>query len=256
MSEYAPFADGAGGFVDATDINRTFLSYYTYGAGIALALDLSLRDMSGGKQSLDDYMKLLWTQHGKPGGAAPGLVARPYSLKDLRDHLATLTGNRKFADDFFDKYVEGRDVPEFGRLLALAGYSLEMLPTGKGWLGNVAVSETPNGLTVGVGGPTGGGPPRPSPVPFDTPLYDAGIDSGDTIKTIDDHPATSAEWNAIANKKPGEQVTLGVMRRGGEMIRRTITLKQDPNARQVVSVENLSAAQKAFRDSWLASKVN
>src|SRR5204863_159812 len=117
MSEYAPFADGAGGFVDATDIDRTFLSYYTYGAGIALALDLSLREMSGGKQSLDDYMKLLWTQHGKPGGPAPGLVSKPYSVKDLRDHLATLTGNRKFADDFFDKYVEGREAPEYARLL-------------------------------------------------------------------------------------------------------------------------------------------
>src|SRR5207247_10810373 len=99
MSEYAPFADGAGGFVDATDINRTFLSYYTYGAGIALALDLSLREMSGGKQSLDDYMKLLRTQHGKPGGAAPGLVSKPYAVQDLRNHLATLTDQRKFADD-------------------------------------------------------------------------------------------------------------------------------------------------------------
>ena len=71
MSEYAPFVDGNGSFVE-TDTNRTFFSYYIYGAGIALALDLSLRDMSGGKLSLDDYMRLLWIQHGKPGGSAPG----------------------------------------------------------------------------------------------------------------------------------------------------------------------------------------
>lgn len=188
------------------------------------------------------------TQHGKPGGSAPGLVAKPYAVKDLRDHLASLTGNRKFADDFFDKYVEGRDAPEYARLLALAGYSLQTAPAGRGWLGNTPVTETPNGLVVGVGGPNQGGPPRPSPVPFNTPLYEAGIDSGDTIKTIDGQPATSSAWAAIANKQPGDQVTLGVMRRGGEMIRRTITLKQDPTARQVVSMENLSAAQKAFRD--------
>jgi predicted metalloprotease with PDZ domain len=255
MSEYAPFADGAGGFVDATDINRTFLTYYTYGAGIALALDLSLREMSDGKQSLDDYMKLLWTRHGKPGGTAPGLVSKPYTVKDLRDHLATLTGNRKFADDFFDKYVESREAPEYAQLLAPAGYSLEMAPAERGWLGNAAVSETPNGLVVGLGGPTGGGPPRPSPVPFNTPLYDAGIDSGDTIKTIDGQPATASTWAAIADKKPGDRVSLGVTRRGGETITRTITLKQDPTARQVIVMENLSAAQKAFRDSWFATKV-
>jgi predicted metalloprotease with PDZ domain len=253
MSEFAPFADGAGASVDSSDTNRTFLSYYTYGAGIALALDLSLREMSAGKLSLDDYMKLLWIQHGKPEGPAPGLVSKPYTLKDLRNHLATLTGNRKFADDFFDKYVEGRDAPDYPHLLALAGYTLDMAPAGRGWLGNVPVSETPNGLTVGVG--PNANAQRPTPVPFNTPLYEAGIDSGDTVKTIDGQAATLTAWNAIGSKKPGDQVTIGVLRRGGEMITRMITLKQDPSARQVVSMQSLSPAQKAFRDSWLATKV-
>jgi predicted metalloprotease with PDZ domain len=254
MSEYAPFADGAGSSVDVSDVNRTFLSYYTYGAGIALALDFSLRELSGGKLSLDDYMRLLWVQHGKPDGPAPGFVSKPYTLKDLRNHLAELTGNRKFADDFFDKYVEGRDAPDYARLLALAGYSLETAPAGRGWLGNVPVSETPNGLAIGIG-QNAVGQARPSPIPFNTPLYDAGIDSGDTIKTIDGQPATLALWNAIGNRKPGDQVKISVMRRGGETIARSITLKQDPGARQVVSMPNLSQSQKAFRDSWLATRI-
>jgi predicted metalloprotease with PDZ domain len=91
------------------------------------------------------------------------------------------------------------------------------------------------------------------PVPFNTPLYDAGIDSGDTIKTIDGQPATPAAWRAIANKKPSDSITLGVLRRGGETIQRTIRLKEDPTVR-VSAMQNLSAAQKAFRDSWLATK--
>lgn len=257
MSEHAPFADGAGTFVDATDDNRTFLSYYTYGAGIALALDLSLRDMSGGKQTLDDYMRLLWVQHGKPGGPAPGLVGRPYSLKDLRDHLATLSANRRFADDFFDKYVEGRDAPDYARLLALAGYTVRTADPAKGWLGNVNMGEAPNGLAVGGAGGRGG--LRPSPVPFNTPLYDAAIDAGDTIQTIDGQPATIAAWNAIGKKKPGEQVTLVVIRRGGAIVTKAITLKQDPTV-QVVPTESvegrtLTDAQKAFRDAWLATRV-
>jgi predicted metalloprotease with PDZ domain len=254
MSEYAPFADGAGSSVDVSDVNRTFLSYYTYGDGIALALDFSLREMSAGKLSLDDYMKFLWIQHGKPDGSAPGLVSKPYTVKDLRNHLAELTGNRKFADDFFDKYVEGRDAPDYGRLLALAGYSLESAPAGRGWLGNVPISETPNGLAVGIGS-NAAAQARPSPIPLNTPLYDAGIDSGDTIKTLDGQPATLALWTAIGNKKPGDQVSLGVVRRGGQTITKTIILKQDPTARQVVSMPSLTPAQKAFRDNWLATKV-
>src|SRR5262249_46312255 len=145
--------------------------------------------------------------------------------------------------------------PDYARLLALAGYSLEMAPAGRGWLGAVPVAETANGLAAGQGVYFQGGPPRSSPVPFNTPLYDAGIDSGDIIKTIDGQPATSSTWAGIGNKKPGDQVTLTVMRRGGELVTKTITLKQDPTARQVVSMPNLSPAQKAFRDAWLASKV-
>jgi predicted metalloprotease with PDZ domain len=261
MSEYAPFADGAGTFVDATDSSRTFLSYYTYGAGIALALDLSLRELSGGRLSLDDYMRRLWTEHGKPGGPAPGLVAKPYSLRDLRDHLAMLTGRRAFADEFFDKYIEGREAPDYARLLALGGFRLRSADPSKGWIGTVSVNQAPEGLAVGVGGGgRGGGGGRPAPVPFNTPLYAAGIDSGDIITAIDGQPASMAAWAAIAGKKPGEQVTLAVKRRGGTSVSRTVTLAADPTAQQIVPVESepggtLTAAQKEFRDAWLASRV-
>src|SRR5262249_47930357 len=157
------------------------------------------REKSGGKLTLDDYMKLLWLRHGKPGGSAPGLVGKPYSVNDLREHLATLTGDHKFATEFFEKYVKGREAPDFARLLALAGYNMQMAPSGKGWIGTANVAETPVGLSVGG--------PRRDPVPFHTPLYDAGIDSGDTIKTIDGEPATMTAWNAIANRKAGDKVT-------------------------------------------------
>src|SRR5207247_305202 len=46
MSYMAPFADG-GHTVDRTNWSNTFISYYTYGSAIALALDLTLRDARG-----------------------------------------------------------------------------------------------------------------------------------------------------------------------------------------------------------------
>ena len=61
-------------------------------------------------------------------------------------------------------------------------------------------------------------------------------------------------WNAIGNRKAGEQITLSIVRRGGEVFTRTVTLKQDPTAQGIVSVENPTPSQKAFRDIWLASK--
>jgi len=209
--------------------------------------------MSGGKLSLDDYMRLLWTEHGKPGGSTPGLVGKPYSLKDLRQHLATLSGNRQFADEFFDRFVEGREAPDYARLLGPAGYTVRGADAGRGWIGDVNVAETPNGLAIGGAG--GRGNMRPSPVPFNTPLYEAGIDAGDTIKTIDGQPATLAAWNAIASRSPGEKITMVVVRRGGVTVTKQVVVRQDPTVRQIVPVSNPTEAQKKFRDSWLSTKV-
>src|SRR5262245_25067052 len=121
MSEQAPFAD-AGVSNDMTDRDRTFISYSRYGAAIALALDLSLRDVSGGKLSLDDYMRRLWQVYGKPPDPRPGYVAKPYTLSNLRTELATLTGDARFAGDFFDRFVQGRKVADYAKLLNLAGF--------------------------------------------------------------------------------------------------------------------------------------
>ena len=70
MSRLAPFVDAACS-VDPTNWGNTYLSYYTFGAAIALGLDLELRDRTDGKVTLDDYMKALWTKYGKTP-SAPG----------------------------------------------------------------------------------------------------------------------------------------------------------------------------------------
>ena len=249
MSEYGPFAD-ASLSNDATDRSRTFVSYYTYGAALALGLDLALREMSGNRLSLDSYMRLLWDAYGKPPDPRPGFVARPYSLQDLRVTLAELTGNRGFADEFFDKYIEGREVIDYTRLLGLAGYEVRRSAPSRGWIGNASVVETPRGLVVGG--------PGESLVAFGTPLYDAGVDSGDIIVSIDERPATMAAWTAIGSRQPGQRVTLTVRRRDGKTVTTTVTVTADPQV-QIISRENaggsLTAAERAFREAWFGSRV-
>jgi len=255
MSEYAAFADAATS-VDATDRNRTFISYYSYGAAIALALDLSLREMSNGKQSLDDYMRLLWQRFGKPGGPAPGLVGKPYSLKDIREALADLTSNKAFANDFFDKYIEGRELPDYATLLRGIGYVLRPARADAAWIGNAQVTEVPDGLRVGV--IAANRDETRVPVAFDTPLYKAGVDEDDVITKIDDQAPTLAAWRAIAQRKPGDTVTLVVRRRDGKLMTTTAKLVADPGV-QVVALENAGGtptdAQRTLREGWLASKV-
>jgi predicted metalloprotease with PDZ domain len=255
MSEWAAFADAARS-VDPTDQSRSFISYYTYGSAIALALDLSIREVSSGRLSLDDYMKLLWKLHGRPGGPAPGLVSQPYSLKDVRDHLAELTGNRRFANDFFDNYIEGRDVADYVHLLSLAGYVVRKTNPERAWLGGVQVQEQAGGLIVGGGGGRGGAPGT-TLVPFGTPIYEAEIEGGDVITMIDDAPATLPGWTALTTRKIGDKVAFTVRHRDGTIVTKTAVLKADPSIR-TVPVENggtLTDAQRAFRQSWLGTRV-
>ena len=250
MSEHGPFAD-AGVSNDIDDRSRTFISYYTYGAAVALALDLSLRDLSGGRLSLDDYMARLWQDFGQ-APAAPGVVARPYSLGDLRNTLTAVTGNRGFADSFFDRYVEGREVVDYARLLGLAGYTMRRTSPDRAWTGSVAAREEAGGLRIGRGAQG-----RDGLVPFGTPAYDAGLDTGDLIVAIDGQPANTRSWAELTRRRPGEAVRLTVERRDQTRVMLTLTLGSDP-ALQIVSNEAvgpaLTPAQQTFRENWLGSK--
>jgi predicted metalloprotease with PDZ domain len=251
MSEQAPFAD-AGIANDLTDRDRTYTSYYTQGSALALALDLSLRERTAGRVTLDDYMRRLWQVFGAPPGPRPGYVARAYTLTDLRAELATVSGDRGFADGFFDRYIEGRDTPDFVRLLGLAGFNVQPAAPGRGWIGDVRTRDISGGLIIGIDA-TG----RRGTVSFRTPLYDAGIDEGDVITAIDGRPASRLAWSSIANRKPGERMTFTVRRRDGRQFDAMLTVGSDPR----VTIEPLeasggtpTAAQLAFRQAWLASR--
>jgi predicted metalloprotease with PDZ domain len=252
MSEEAPFAD-MGLANDPDDRNRTFISYYTYGGAIALGLDLAIREQSGGRLSLDDYMRRLWIDFGKPADPRPGYVVRPYTLADLRAELGTLTGDRAFADAIFDKDVQGRDVFDYAHLLSLAGYVVRPATPTRGWIGDVAVTETSDGLVVG----TDARGTDVMPVPFGTPAYDAGLDESDVVISIAGQPATMRAWQALSQSAPGTRVVLGVRRRGGDTVSLNVTLGADPRL-QILPVENtggtLASQQRAFRDAWLGAK--
>ena len=243
MSQMAPFTDAARA-VDRTNFSTTFLWYYTYGSAVALALDLSLRDRSNGKISLDDYMRAMWRVHGKPGGPQPGLVGKPYTLADARARLAEVSGDRAFADEFFDKFVEGRDVADYARLLLRAGYVLRKRSPGAAWLG-------PANLVDGSGTIN-------TLLPWGSPAFDAGLDQGDVIVDVDGKAMAGGVLQAaVKARKPGDRLTVTYKRRGGASATATILLKEDPSL-DAVTVESTGAAltpdQKAFRDAWLGPK--
>jgi predicted metalloprotease with PDZ domain len=247
MSQMAPFVDAAVA-IDRTDFDNMFISYYTWGEAIALGLDLTLRERSGGKVTLDDYMRAMWARFGKPGGHAPGYVDRPYTIADAKAVLAAVAGDAAFADDFFARYIQGHDVVDYAHLLANAGFVLRRASPQSGFAGPLSLQDTPVGVRI-----TG-------PTLFGSPAYRAGLDRDDVMTTIGGKPVTAAEQveAAIRAVRPGDTLAATYLHHGrGQPITGAIHVIADPRL-EVVAAEQagqtLTAAQRQFRDAWLRSR--
>jgi predicted metalloprotease with PDZ domain len=140
ISRMAPVTDRTDGAASGV------ISYYQLGAAIALALDLSLRSRSGGKTTLDDFMRAMWRTHGRPGGVRPGFVDRPYTLADVETALAGVSGDQAFARDFIARHIQGREIADYARLLAPAGFGVRQAPRGR--VEVVTVESTRGSLTA------------------------------------------------------------------------------------------------------------
>jgi predicted metalloprotease with PDZ domain len=242
MSQMAAFTDG-GATMDKTNWYTTFISYYEYGGAIALALDLSLRDRSDGRVTLDDYMRAMWRVHGKPGGARPGYVDRPYTSADAEMRLAEVSGDAAFARDFFTRFVRGREIADYKALFARAGVVLRRRNPGRAWWGEMALAR--NGAVRVASAPAIG-----------TPAYAAGLDIDDQIVELDGTRVVTPEDVAalIRRRRPGDVITVGFVDRTGTAKTARVTLAEDPRIDVIpreTAGELLSPDERRFRESWL-----
>jgi predicted metalloprotease with PDZ domain len=244
-SAFAQFVDAAV-WAEPTNFDNHFVSYYDWGAVIALGLDLSLRARTDHKVTLDDYMRRMWQEFGRPAPATEGSVARPYTMQDLRRVLGDVAGDREFADDFFDRFVQGREVVDYVPLLARAGLVLRKRDPGRPWIGAVSFDFSNNTARVAA------------PTVENTPVYVAGLDRGDELLTFEGAAISGPSRldELVQRRRPGERVRLSIRRRGAvqDLV---LTVAEDPRL-QLLPVERTgrqpTAAERAFRSAWLGSK--
>ena len=236
MSRQAPFVDAAAS-IDPQNKPNTFISYYTYGAALGLALDLDIRSRFAGK-SLDDFMRRMWTKYGK--------TERPYAPADIRTTLGEAVGDTAWANGVFRRYIDSTAAPAYDTLLGHAGLLLRRAAAGKAWLGDLDFQARDSTLTVA------------SATLIGTPAYAAGIERGDRLVSLAGRATvTAADVEAVlGSRRPGEAVPAVVIGRDG---RRdvTLTLAESPRL-EVVTYEEagmpVSEAVRAFRERWMASK--
>ena len=113
----APFWDGAtAGF--AVNPNA-FFSYYTKGAGIALYLDLFIREHTNNRKSLDDAFRLLRDRTWNAPNASYYLQGRGYTEEDVVKAVSDAAGVDMHA--WFDRHVGGTEDMNYEEVLTPAG---------------------------------------------------------------------------------------------------------------------------------------
>jgi predicted metalloprotease with PDZ domain len=244
MSRLAPLVDGSSDDFPKYWSND-FVSYYSYGDAIALGLDLTLRARSNSHVTLDDFMRAMWRVYGKPGGPAPGLVGKPYTIANVQAQLAAVSGDPAFAADFVKRYIAGTDKIDYAPLLLRAGFVLQKKP-GPASLGPLRLAKSDHALRIS------------NSTIIDSPAYNAGMDLDDEVQSVAGTSLAATEdlAKALAGHKAGDTVEI-VFRRRGQEVRTEATLA-DPTDLELVPVESTGAAlsteQKEFREGWLGSK--
>lgn len=234
-SNHAVFVD-ASVSIDKNNYSNMFTSYYTYGAAIALALDLELQTRFG--KTLDEYMKAMWKNHGKS--------EIPYTLTTMQQTLAGIT-SASFAEEFFKKYIAGHEAINYAALLEKAGYQIKKSNEGKPVTGmNVRVNDRDNKLVIASATTRG------------SAAYKAGLDINDEIIRLDEmNVKTPADINTfIQNKKPGDIIKVTYKHRGKEKL--TSMTLQENTGLTVVDMsstgQTITEDMKKIRDSWFTSK--
>jgi len=163
MSFQAPFVDAATS-VDPVNRDNMFISYYSYGSVLGLALDLSLRENN---LNLDDFMKLVWKKY--------GVTEIPYTIENLHNALNEYAGET-FGDHFFNNYIYQSEMPNYKTLMESVGVILEQ-PKSEPYFGAyVSMSADKSGYMILRNTKMG------------SPAYEAGLDNGDVILSINDKP--------------------------------------------------------------------
>ncbi len=215
---------------------NAIVSYYQKGAMIGLALDLTIRQRTGGAKSLDDVMRALWRSHGREAIGVPErgveAIAGQITGLDLKD--------------FFAQAVYGTADMDIAALLNSVAIDLAWRVPGK------AKDDDPVPVTIGV--KIAAEPNHDAKV---SQVFDggaaqaAGVSAGDVVIAVDGLRVSAVTLEKRLRSYPvGAHVTLSAFRRD-EMMSFDVTLQALPAQTCALTMQDTPIEAKARRNAWL-----
>jgi predicted metalloprotease with PDZ domain len=199
------------------------ISYYTQGQNLGALLDLSIRNDTDGKYSLDDCMRALFNDHYKKG--------RGFTTEDMISIIDRLT--RKDYHDFYRQYVFGTDSPDYDRIFGYAGYKLEKKNDTVADLGFFGRFRS-GGFTVNAVEPNSG-------------AAAAGLKTGDVITKINGTNVVGFPIGSLT----AQTATFTISRGGNETDIPVKIGSRNVLNYKLTEVANPTDQQKRVRDGWL-----
>lgn len=213
---------------DASSPN-TQMSYYLKGEMVSLLLDLLIRERHGNQRSLDDVMRQMWEQFGKPE-----IGFTPEQLQQVIEAIAGCD-----LSDFFNHALHStQDLPfneylqPFG--LKLVGDGDESIP----YLGLTLKTENNRDVIKFV--------------ESESPAQMAGIDTGDELLAINGIRASADQLNErLRDFRPGDTIQCTFFHQD-ELRSAPVTLSDPrPSRYQLAPVERPSRKQEQYFQGWL-----
>ncbi|HWX92523.1 MAG TPA: PDZ domain-containing protein [Terriglobales bacterium] len=205
------------------------ISYYNKGELLGTALDLAVRDASGGKESLRElfqWMNREFAQQGRffPDSSGVRQAAEAVCHCEL--------------GEFFRKYVSGVEEIPWGEFFGTVGLRVVHTSATVANLGFTAIQNFDAAPAV-------------TRVQLGSEAEKAGLGVGDVLLEINGKSATSHFEARLADLRPGATIHLRARNRRGERELEWKVGSREEVEFELQDVENLTAQQRARRAAWL-----
>ena len=213
-------------------------SFYTLGQRLGLLIDIRLRVLSDGKQSLDDVFRYLYKTYYENDMGVPE--------NGIEIALETVSGISWH--DFFEKYVEGTQQVDYNEIFKGSGLKLETAPNTSATLEKVGVQQferSEDGWFVKKINPLG-------------EAYQAGVGLNDLITRINGKKPTETTDEALFKSiRKSEKISFEYINSLGNQHKEDVlfTGRAVPNTYILKRVDKPSAAESKILNDLFGTKV-
>lgn len=235
FDDTVPFTEMSKNILD-DPYKEMYYNVYQKGALIGMALDIRLRELSGGQSGILDLMKKLSEKYGKD---------KPFKDENLIPTIVELTYPE--IQDFFDKYVTGSTPIPYDEFFSKVGlYKKDVMSEVGYFLKGQTPYIRPNQETGEI---------VFREMELNTFLKDLGIKSGDTLVSVDGTAYTIQNVYdlimASQNWKEGDDISMTIKRDGEEMeLSGKVETPMD-STEKMVENQNADGSKVEIRNAWL-----